>query len=120
MTEAIDVDPVLLAVSDLAVMTACQRAYNRLAGRGRWDIPADRRHTAYERVTADEVKIDKALKDAWVLLPQLATRHALQVPVGRWVDTLDTYTRALLMAGQPHQVLRLVPHLARITHAVEV
>jgi hypothetical protein len=103
---------VLLAVSDVLVMTACQRAYSRSISRRTKYVPMRDRHRAYELVSISEEKIEAALADAWTLCPALCSRHQLGVDVDVWVGTLDSYTRSLLLMSMPHAATRLSPILA--------
>ena len=108
-------DPVLLALSDLAVLTACERAWNRVMPRSaRAGVPPHARHSAYVQTPIYPEAIDKALAGAWDLLPMLAVRHDLDVPWEQWAALLDGYTRALLMACEHHEPDRLRPYLAEL------
>lgn len=113
MMDAPDVDPVLLAVSDLLVLVALERGFARVVPRSlRPRVSSSERHRGYELVPIRADAIDKALKDAWVLCPMLASRNRLRIDVDAWVQLLDTYTRSLVLMGQPHSPSRLRPCLA--------
>jgi len=107
-------DPIL-ALSDLLVLTALERAWARAVKRGRYHVPAATRHNQYLRTVIDETLIDSALRDAWALVPLLAVRHGLGVDPYAWTQTLDSYTRALVMAQEPHSPARLAPLLTPLT-----
>lgn len=104
----------LLAVSDLLVMTACQRAYSRSISRRTKYVAMRDRHRAYESVAIAEDKIEAALADAWALCQCIAVRHDIPVDVAEWVVVLDTYTRSLLLMSMPHSTSRLRPILAAL------
>jgi hypothetical protein len=108
-------DPVLVALSDAAVLVALERAWNRVMPRSaRAGVPPAARHSAYLDAPIYLDALDKALAGAWDLLPMLAARHGLDVDVRQWGNLLDGYTRALLMACEPHEPERLRPHLAEL------
>lgn len=105
-------DPTVLALSDLFVLTALQRACARREGITVRHIPLRDRHSAYEQHPVLESKIDTVLADAWALCPLIAGRHHLDIDVARWIGLLDGYTRALLLMGMPHSPQRLRDVLA--------
>ena len=109
-----DVDPSLLALSDLLVLTALERAWSRSVRRARYGTPAAQRHNQYLRSPVPVEKIDSALRDSWVLCPILADRHDLDTDPAAWQQLLDSYTRALLMAGQSHHPDRLAALLGSL------
>lgn len=96
----------LLALSDLLVLTACQRAYARVRSALK-AIPPSERHRGYEYVAIPEEKIERALADAWTLCSMLASRHQLDVDPAEWAQALDGYARALLLMAEPHSTSRL-------------
>lgn len=105
-------DPVLVALSDLAVLVALERAWNRVMPRSaRAGVHPGQRHSAYLHAPIYPATLDKALGGAWELLPLLTQRHDLEVNPAAWALLLDGYTRALLMACEPHHPERLRPHL---------
>lgn len=114
-----DVDPVLLAVSDLLVLEALTRAWSRTVPRSRRAVSAGRRHTEYQRYPVPAGRLDSAMRDAWALCPVLANRYPLPVDVVAWQEALDGYTRALLMMGESHTPDRLLPVLQQVPDWVE-
>lgn len=105
-------DAVLLAVSDTLVLKALERAATSALPRSaRSAMSLGRRCRAYEDHPLDDAKIDAGLRGMWDLCPMLAGRHDLDVDVLAWQQLLDTYTRALLMMGEPHRVARLAAQL---------
>lgn len=116
MNDEREVSPVLLALSDVLVLVALERAASRsLPGSVRRTIPASQRHRAYELHPIPEAKMDQALTDAWSSCSLVAARHDLEVSVTDWVALLDSYTRTLILMGQNHTPRRLRPHLLRLT-----
>lgn len=109
-----DVDPALLALSDLLVLTALERAYARTARRARYTCPPAERHNQYLRHAIPEAQVEAVLRDAWALCPTLAIRHNLDVDPTDWHALLDGYTRALIMMSQNHNPTRLIGALARL------
>lgn len=97
----------LVALSDLLVLTACQRAYSRAITRRTKFVPMRERHRAYEDFPIPEDKIEAALEDAWSLCALVNHRNDLRVDVEAWTATLDGYTRALLMMSVPHSPTQL-------------
>jgi hypothetical protein len=79
----------VLAVADLAVSRALERANARLFGRG---------HGKPRPVTGDRVA--EALRDAWTLLPAAAAN--LGVDPDMLTDGCERYTQELLARGMPH------------------
>ena len=100
-------DKTLIAVSDVLVLTALQRAYSRCITRATKPVPLRERHRAYEHIAIPEQKIEQALADAWALCPLLASKYLDDVDALKWSTTLDTYTRSLLMSSMPHTRQRL-------------
>lgn len=109
-----DLDPVLLAVSDLLVLDALTRAWSRTVKRSDRAVPAGQRHTEYQRRPVPVDRLDAVLHDAWVLCPMLAERHSLPVSIVPWQDALDSYTRALLMMSERHTPGRLLVVLQQV------
>lgn len=114
MTERLYIDPVLVALSDLLVMTALERACSRSLPRSvrGHELAAHERHVAYLTNPIDPDRIEHALRGAWVLCPYLAARHDLPIDYGQWAGLLDSYVTALLMVCEPHETDTLRPHLA--------
>lgn len=113
-----DVDPVLLAVSDLLILTALERGFARVVPRSmRPRVSSSERHRGYEIVPIRAEMIDKALTDAWVLCPMLASRNRFDIDVPSWVQLLDSYTRSLILMGQPHSQSVLRPKLTPLVTA---
>lgn len=107
-----DDNKTLLALSDLLILTALERAWSRTVPRSqRVNMRAADRHRGYTMVPIHDHAIDKALTDAWVLTVPLAHRHHLPVNAQAWAQLLDTYTRALLQMSQQHTPQRLAPYL---------
>jgi hypothetical protein len=79
----------VLAVADLAVSRALERANARLFGRG---------HGKPRPVTGDRVA--EALRDAWTLLPSAAAN--LGVDPDMLTSGCERYTQELLARGMPH------------------
>lgn len=102
-----DVDPALLAVSDVLILHALERAWARTVRRADRSCPAHLRHNQYLRAPVPEERIEAVLHDAWTNCNLLVHRHALPVDPVAWSDTLDSYTRALLLMCQPHAPARL-------------
>lgn len=108
----------VLAVSDLLVMTALERAGSRVAPRSQ-RAGVDR-YRVHERYAIPVSRIDYALGvapgsvGAWSLCPLLHSRHRLPVDLEQWTAMLDGYTRALLLMGQPHTTSRLAEAVARL------
>lgn len=105
----------VLAVSDLLVLTALERAWARTrrrpTGAQSNNPPAATRHAQYMSQPVPSQRLDVALRDAWALCPLLVDRHSLDVEPVAWMQLLDSYTRTLLMMGQPHRVAELGRHL---------
>lgn len=112
-----DIDPTLLIASDLLVLDALTRAWARTVKRSGRSVPLAGRHNQYLHRAVPEDRIDAVLHDAWVLCPLLAQRHNLSVSPTGWAQTLDSYTRALLMMSQPHSPARLRAALANLDTA---
>lgn len=109
------VDAVLLATSDLLVLTALERANARTQPRSlRAAGSASRRHCAHEQHPIHPDRMDHALKDAWVHIGMIAERHAIAVDVEQWAALLDSYTRSILMMGVSHALSRLLPYLEQL------
>jgi hypothetical protein len=106
-----DVDPTLLALSDLLVLTALERTWARQRRSNRPSCPPTQRHMQYMRYPVPDDRIEHVLRDAWCLCPQLVTRHHLDVDADRWADVLNDYTRALLLMTVGHTPDRLTPLL---------
>lgn len=103
----------LLALSDLMVLTALERAFSRAKPQGqRGHIAAAARHRAYESVPIPVDRIDYLLRDAWALCPLLSARYALDVDPVAWAELLGSYTATLLMACQHHSKHELRAQLA--------
>jgi hypothetical protein len=107
-----DVDPVIVALSDLLVMTALERAWARAVKRARYAVPPQARHHQYMQINVSEDQMTAALRDAWALAPTLQARHRLDLDPSAWADVLNGYTRALLMMRVSHHPDRLRPLLA--------
>lgn len=114
-----DVDPTLLAVSDLLVLEALTRGWARTVKRSGRSVPPVARHNQYLRTPVTEDRIDSVMHDAWVLCPLLAQRHNLPVDTQDWADRLDGYTRALLMMSMPHSLQRLTELLVGVSQAAD-
>lgn len=106
-------DPVLLAVSDVLVTVALERAASRVLPRS---ARQGLRHEAHERQPIHPDRLDRALVGAWVHCAAVAATWADEVDVAEWVELLDSYTRALLTMGQHHSATRLAPHLGPVGH----
>jgi hypothetical protein len=109
-----DVDPVLLALSDVLVLKALERSATFGSRARRGPVSSPQRHLAYEQNPVPVEKIDPVVKDMFVLCPILAGRHSLAVDVAAWAALLEQYTRVLLMMGQPHRPVRLLDLLSRL------
>lgn len=109
-----DVDPQFLAISDMMVLTALDRAFARTVKRAQRTVPAAARHSQYIHFPIPEEKFEAVLHDAWALCPLMATRYDLACDVIVWMDALDGYTRALLMMGEAHSPERLTATLQRV------
>jgi hypothetical protein len=97
----------LLALSDVAVMRALERAYSRgLSGDARRIAAHDgvARHHAYEKFPIALPRQAYVLEDAWSFLPELAGRWPLTVDPGVWALALDRYTRSLLTTRDEHSL----------------
>jgi hypothetical protein len=93
-------DERLLAVSDLLVLVALERGFARVVPRSlRPRVPSSERHRGYTLVRIQPEAINKALTDAWVLCPMLASRNRFTLEVPAWQELLDSYTPSLL---RPH------------------
>lgn len=110
-----DCPPTLLAVSDVLILTALERAWARTVKRAQRSCPAHQRHNQYLTSPVREDRMEAVLHDAWTLCPLLTHRHDLPVDPVAWADTLDGYTRALLLMAQPHNPTRLAPILGALT-----
>lgn len=99
-------EDVAVALSDLLVLTASQRAYARVRSSLK-AIPPSERHRGYEYVAIPESQIERALADAWTLCPMLASRNRLDIDAAAWAERLDGYTRALFLMGEPHSIDRV-------------
>lgn len=106
----------LVALSDVVVIRALERACNRGLARTRWSTGTEVRHRAYERIPIPAARVDHALEDAWCHLPDLARRHRLPIAPQLWADALDAYVRDLLDTRQPHTLDRLELAL-QVAHA---
>lgn len=91
----------VLAVSDVLVARALERANARLFGRGK----------GRPRPVTDTAKVTAALRDAWDQVP--ATASSLGVDPARLLDTCDRYARELLARGMPHDTDLLAAVLDR-------
>lgn len=94
----------LLALSDVLVDRALERAYSRgLPGdaRRRAALANTPRHRAYEQIRIPASRHDHVLDDAWSMTPELADRWLLPVDPAEWAVVLDRYTRRLLSTGAP-------------------
>lgn len=109
-----DVDPVLVACSDLLVLKALERASTFGARARRRAVSPHSRHRAYEDNPVPVEKIDHIVKDMFGLCPLLATRHHLEVDTTAWATLLEQYTRVLLMMGQSHRPARLIDVLGTL------
>lgn len=111
------VDPALLATSDLLVLEALTRAWARTVKRTGRGVPAVQRHNQYMHATIPLDRVDAVMHDAWVLTPLLANRHGFHVDPAAWTQALDSYTRSLLLMGQAHSPTRLAGLLANLDGA---
>jgi hypothetical protein len=112
-------DERLLAVSDLLVLVALERGFARVVPRSlRPRVPSSERHRGYTLVRIQPEAINKALTDAWVLCPMLASRNRFTLEVPAWQELLDSYTRSLLLSAEPHTPSLLRPHLQALNAAV--
>lgn len=112
------VNSALAAAADIIVRRALERAGSRLrsaAGKGQPGgaaaIACDNLfalHTHIDATTHSD--FDTLLEGAWVLVPEVAERYA--VDAAALAGTLDTYTRALLAARQEHRYGNLCVALA--------
>lgn len=97
----------LLALSDVAVMRALERAYSRgLSGDARNMAVQEgvSRHHAYEKFPIAGPRQAYALEHAWEFLPELADRWPLSVHPVVWAQALDRYTRGLLTTRDEHSL----------------
>lgn len=106
----------LVALSDVVVIRALERACNRGLARTRWTTGSDVRHKAYERIAIPPERVDHALEDAWCHLAELTARHRLAIAPKLWATALDAYVRDLLQTRQPHTLDRLELAL-QVAHA---
>lgn len=111
------VDPALLATSDVLVLEALTRAWARTVKRSGRGVPAVQRHTQYLHATVPVERVDAVMHDAWVLCGLLAHRHGFYVDPAAWAQALDSYTRSLLLMGQPHSPTRLAGLLTQLDGA---
>lgn len=109
-----DIDPALLAISDVLVLEALTRAWARTVKRSERSVPAAAQHNQYLRRPIAEERIDSVMTNAWAYCPLLADRHKLTIDLDRWMTALDGYTRSLLMAGINHTPDRLIDLLQHV------
>ena len=109
-----DVDPTLLALSDLLVLDALTRAWTRTVKRSDRQVHPAARHNQYLRNPVNQDRVVRVLNDAWVLCPLLVDRHGLQVDSDEWQQVLASYTETLLMMQVNHNPARLIPVLQRM------
>jgi len=112
-TQPTSVSAALLAACDIIVHRALERAGARLrsaAGKGMAggaaaiDCPdPSRLHTIIDATAHTD--LTTLLDGAWTLVPDVAERYGYDAT--DLIDVLDTYTRALLAAGQEHRHGRL-------------
>lgn len=106
----------LLALSDVLVVRALERAYSRgLTGSKRRDAAHHGpRHCAYMVEPIPAARHTHALDGAWDMCDDLVFRWQLPVPAETWSYVLDEYARGLLKSQAPHsldaleQALRLL------------
>lgn len=113
----------LLALSDLLVVRALERACSRgLSGDAR---RAARRHVdhpyrAYEAFKVPPTRVAYALEEAWTMTTPIVDRWQLPIEPGEWAHVLDLYARGLLTRQAPHTLDSLDAALALLGagHAV--
>lgn len=105
----------LLALSDVLVVRALERAYSRgLTGEYR-RATHDRqlpRHRAYEQIHIPPSRHARALDDAWSLTDELAASWDLPIASPVWARSLDDYCRSLLTTQRPRSLPELEAILA--------
>lgn len=100
----------LLALSDVLVLRALERAYSRgLIGSSRSAIARRNipRHRAYEAILIPTARHSPALDGAWAVTDELATEWHLPVAADAWARALDGYCRDLLASQRPRSLTDL-------------
>ena len=87
----------LLAVSEVMVLRAVERGWNRAGRRGK------------ERLPVPAEQLDAALSDAWAFTPRAAALCGADETALH--ATLDSYARDLLLTGDSHDPVRLAHRL---------
>lgn len=113
LPERATIDLALAAACDIIVRRALERAGSRLrsaAGKGQpggaASIQCDDPYAFHTQLDATLFSnFDALLDGAWLLVPEVANRYSANSD--DLIDTLDTYTRALLAARQEHRYGRL-------------
>lgn len=125
----------LLAVCDVLVLKALEHM-------GKWIVRAERSryraldgkpfHLAHTFWQPDDATVDKALKDAWLVVPaMLDTYGCCDVTSRQVTDMLDSYVHDLVITGTRHSIadlhyrferylglpVYLAPELAHAAHA---
>lgn len=108
----------LLALSDVVVLRALERAYSRgLTGEHRRVAAETRhlpRHRAYEGIQIPTSRHARALEDAWSITGELAATWLLPVDAAEWSAALDAYCRDLLTTRRPRSLPDLEAALSRL------
>lgn len=100
----------LLALSDVLVLRALERAYSRgLIGSSRSAIARRNvpRHRAYEAILIPAARHSPALDGAWSVTDELAQAWHLPVAGDAWARSLDAYCRDLLTTQRPRSLTDL-------------
>lgn len=113
----------LLALSDVTVMRALERAGSRgLSGETRRMLPAKgiAAHDAYRFAAIHPSRHTHALAGSWNITTELAWRWQLPVEAHEWAAVLDRYARDLLTSRAEHTLdeLEAALRLLGVGHAI--
>lgn len=106
----------LLALSDVLVVRALERAYSRgLDGSHRAALGNQvLRHRAYEHTPIPAIRHGHALEGAWTITVELTQSWDLPIRAEEWSTALDAYCRELLTARRPRSLDGLEAALAAL------